>query len=265
MRPIKTFLFLSLFSLFLSTVAFGQYNTTTKPENELIASWLVSVEGESRQRILKITDAVKKTDGTFLLDAAYGYADGGQTPIHAEATQSDQQHKLSLTTQANTKIVTNETPNGTFTGTFTLKNGVAKGVTITRLTGGELQTVIAAAKNARALAVMVPPKADVPESCAAFFGGWVGTWRGVLGTNYLWIAEIDSDCSAKVSLRETESSEIPRDFKKARNKISQGKLTLEGCGNGTCIFERDGDHINGRFIDSFIGKTNNYGVFKKVQ
>jgi hypothetical protein len=234
----------------------------------MISSWKVAVAGETRPRILKITGVGKNSEGTFLLEAAYGYADERQTSIHAEAVQTNQEFKLVLTTQANTKIVAIQMPNGEFEGTFTLKNGVTKGVTITKLSDIELQLAIDAAKRARTSVLMVPPKADVPESCAAFYGVWEGKWNtgsggGGYSTFRIWVPEVETDCTAKFSYKNTNSGDIPTGFGNAQ--IKQGVLSARcGADSEGCSFERHGDQLWGRYFD-VNPKNNNTGVFARIR
>ncbi len=57
--------------------------------------------------------------------------------------------------------------------------------------------------------IVIKPSAAVPESCAAFSGQWVGRWsQDNIGQNGLWIAEIDADCTAKLSY---DRSDAPPD------------------------------------------------------
>src|SRR5450756_1837364 len=165
-----------LFAMLLSSSGvFGQEKALAELQAELVSPWLVTVEGENRTRILRITGLTQKADGVFHVEAVYGFSDEKQTPITAEMSHG----KLVLTTQANTKIAVTQKSSETFVGTFALKNGTTKGVTIARVSGNELSVKVASEQIARAEAIIIKPAADVPTACAALIGVWTGTWPTV--------------------------------------------------------------------------------------
>jgi hypothetical protein len=243
------FLFATLFS---SSGVFGQEKTLTELQAELVSPWLVTVEGENRTRILRIAGLTQKADGVFLVEAVYGFTDEKQTPIRAEMSQG----KLVLTTQANTKIVVTQKPGGMFAGTFALKNGTTKGVTIARVSENELPTKVASEQIVRAKAIIIKPAADVPTACAAFIGVWAGTWPTV-GQVWLWVAEVDAKCVAKYSYGIT--TKVPTTFKTA--EIKNGALQFDRPG-GTVSFELRGGELLGRYVGS-LGDNN--ATFKKIE
>lgn len=104
--------------------------TLTQLQTEMISPWLVTVEGEDRTRILRITGAEKTNAETLQLEAVYGWTDARQTQVKGEVSQTAQERKLLITTQADSKIVATQTSSGLFTGTFTTRNGWAKAVRI---------------------------------------------------------------------------------------------------------------------------------------
>lgn len=253
MTTIKNVFFGFLFAMLLSSSGvFGQEKTLAELQADLVSPWLVTVEGENRTRILRIAGLTQKADGVFLIEAVYGFTDEKQTPIKAEMSQG----KLVLTTQANTKIVVTQQPDGTFAGTFALKNGTTKGVTIARVSENELPTKIASEQIARAKAIIVKPAVDVPAACAAFIGVWAGTWADI-GLVRLWVTEVDAKCVAKYSYG--ISAKIPTAFKTA--EIKNGVLQFDRPG-GTSSFELRGGALLGRYTGSL---GDNSATLKKTE
>lgn len=243
-------------------IPFAQEQTMARLQTELVSSWLVTVEGEDRTRTLRITGATQNSDGKLLLDAVYGRTDGNQTLISASVVQSGRETKLLFSTQAGSQVVAILISSGLFEGTFTDKKGAVKAVKVQKLSEEELQSKIAAAKAARAARVVVEPAADVPESCAAFSGKWVGRWtQGNVGQNWLWIAEIDANCIAKVSIKENDNP--PKNFSAV--KIRDGELSFlcNSSTGGTCVFKRSGNDLWASYSNPSGGK--NSAVFEKVR
>ena len=102
-------------------------------QSSLIASWIVTVSDEPRQRNLIIRDLVTGSNGTFLLDATYGWLDAKLTQVRGEIIQLNQERRLELVTPADSKIVARQLTDGSFTGTLTSRNGIAKTVKLERL------------------------------------------------------------------------------------------------------------------------------------
>lgn len=179
---------------FLAAAAHGQSGTGGKLESEMISSWLVTVVGENRTRTLKIKGLTQRSDGLFDLNAAYGWTDEGQGLIKAELSASPQETKLIFTTQADSKIVATQEAAGRFSGTFTLKNGTSKGITIVRVSDEAVAAMAEAGKSERrAAAAMKKPAADVPAACGALAGKWQGEWPSGQKT-WLSVVEVDARC-----------------------------------------------------------------------
>jgi len=242
-------------ALVLPSVSFGQTTTNTKTGDDLIGSWLVSVEGEARNRTLRITGVTPTSEGSLTLEAVYGWTDGNQTAVSAEVTQAVQERKLFVTTQPGTKIVTRQGVDGKFSGTFTLKNGVTKGVTISKASEEELQSKIAE----RIATLIKKPAADVPSECAAFSGRWTGKWGD--GKQYwLWIIEVSRDCVATfANLQHSRPPVTP-----VTGKIRGGVLSYicNSSTGGSCEFRHSGGEISARYFDSSGG--NDSSTFKKI-
>ncbi|WP_291988492.1 hypothetical protein [Candidatus Accumulibacter sp. ACC007] len=243
-------------------ISFTQEQTIARLQTELVSSWLVTVEGEDRTRTLRITGVTQDPEGKLLLDAAVGWTDGNQVSVPASAIQSGQETKLLFVTQAGAQVAAVLMPSGIFEGTFTNKKGVVKAVRGEKLSETDLQLKIAAAKASRAEKIVLKPSADVPESCAAFSGQWVGRWsQGNVGQNWLWIAEIDVNCTAKVSIERSDSP--PKRFSTVEIKGDELSFLCNSSTGGTCVFKRNGNDLWASYSNPSGGK--NSAVFEKVR
>lgn len=227
--------------------------TIAQLRTDLVSTWIVKVDGESRTRTLRIKGIEQKTADAFLLDAEYGWSDGRQTSVNAEVNQNSQDIKLTLLTQSDSKIVATKNANGVFTGTFTLKNGTTKGISLQKVSDEELRSQVNTALNA--MPAIEKPTADVPASCALFLGGWSGPWPDI-GRVWLWVVSVDAKCVAKYAY--STSSGVPKEFKTA--EIKEGILILPRP-KGTSYFELRGDELAGRYSGS---DGNNSGNMQKV-
>lgn len=106
--------------------AFAQAPSTEKLEQELVASWLVIVDGDVRSRTLAIREIAQRTDGSFFLDATYGWTLGGQDPVRAEFVRTSEQKILIIRTPAQSIIVAKQSDPETFAGSFTYPGGTTK-------------------------------------------------------------------------------------------------------------------------------------------
>jgi hypothetical protein len=211
-------------------------------QTDFVATWLVKVDGENRTRTLRINGIEQKAVDTFLLDAVYGISDERQSTVKAEVSQIGQERKLTLITQAASKIVVTQMPTGAFSGAFTLKNGTTKGISLEKISEDALKSTVASALNAAP--TIEKPAADVPASCASFLGGWSGVWPNI-GQTWLWVVSVDAKCGAKYFFG--TSSSTPNSYKSA--DIRDGVLTLPRP-SGATYFQIRGDELSGRHSGS---------------
>jgi len=237
--------------------AANSQSTLPQLQADLVSSWLVKVDGEDRTRTLRINGVEQKAADTFDLDAVYGMTDERQTKVKAEVTQLGLDRKLTLTTQADSKIVTSQVPTGAFSGTIAYKNGATQGISIEKISEDDLKATVAAALSA--VPTVEKPAVDVPASCAAFSGIWTGKWGNTKTS--LWVYAIDANCVAKVAYG-TSARRL------ASAKIENGVLSFSAplCArNGTCSFERHDDELYAAYsniVDAWgIGRYTT--VFKK--
>lgn len=108
---------------------------------DLVALWLVTVEGDARAGILRVQGAEERPDGSVALKGRYGFADGNLGAVSAEITQAPEGRKLSLTTNADSVIVAVQAADGAFSGTITYKSGVVKPVQLAKTSAAELATL----------------------------------------------------------------------------------------------------------------------------
>lgn len=114
----------------------------------LTAPWVVTVEGETRQRSLRIKEVAQVSAVHFLLTASYGWLDGNMSPIHAEIFLQGDERKLNAVTAAGSTIAASLDAQGGFAGTFTPKSGAAKPVKLVRVEEAEFATLIRDARLA---------------------------------------------------------------------------------------------------------------------
>ena len=106
------------------------------------------------------------------------------------------------------------------------------------------------------------PGPDIPQACAAYYGGWAGKWSIDQGPIRLWVHSIKPDCSAKTSYMVRESLEMPPEFR--TREISKDGTFSFACGDsGTCIFQAKGDELWGSYKNPF-GGTNTI-VLRKIK
>lgn len=118
--------------------AAAQSTATTSEQTTLLGYWLVTVEGEAATRTLIVTGEAPTSDGALLV-AKYGMSNERQGPIEAKLLRVGDQRQMVLVTQAGTKITALEQSNKDFQGTFALKNGTVKTVTIVRSSESDLR------------------------------------------------------------------------------------------------------------------------------
>ncbi|MFZ2652567.1 MAG: hypothetical protein WA210_20895 [Burkholderiaceae bacterium] len=241
-----------LLAVFFAALPIGSSAQTaarTQAQNSLVGSWLVTVQGEAATRTLIVTEEAPTSDGT-LLAAKYGMSNQGQGPIEAKMLRVGDQRQLVLVTQAGTRISATENPEGNFQGTFTLKSGGVKDLTIVRISEEARLQLLQAGTS---LSIRKPGP-DVPVACAAFIGSWTGDWG--FGKRWFWVTEIDAKCIAKYSY----GPQKPNGFRSM--EIKDGKISFT-CGNsgGTCSFTSHGDELWASY-----GGTDgsNNTVFQKV-
>lgn len=223
-----------LFAVLAATtmVSISQTTSPALTGNSLLTSWLVAVGTDSRARVLVVSGAAPKADGGLQLTAAYGWSDAGSTlsPVRGEVNLVSGRRELTFVTQSETKVVVTERDDGSFQGSYVLKNGFANVVTISRMPDGT-----------RSASIIQKPGPDVPASCAAFSGGWSGNWP-FQGLVYLWVASIDSNCAAKVVYtRGPNPPKSASDLKAAT--IKENVLTWKRPDGGITTFHMSGNYL----------------------
>lgn len=232
--------------LLCATGAFSQgMPSAAQLQSDLVASWMVTVHGETRTRMLQVTSVTSTSSGSEV-QAIYGWSDGKLTPVKAEVMMAADKLTLVITTPPGSKIVAALDEEGDFTGTFTPPSGQAKKVSLSRIS----------AQNVAELRTpkVIPAGADVPPACAAFLGGWTGRWSGY-EQRYLWITEVDANCVAKYSY-----GAQPGKGNKTVD-LKSGTLTFTcGSSSGSCQFSPHGDELWGSYSGS---DGTNQTVFRK--
>lgn len=202
-------------------------------EGRLIASWLITVESESRERVLKIEKLAPLPSGAFQLDTLFGYVDEKPVPLKADLEKKDGVFTLTFTNRFGSKANAILDDTGVFRGTFTDARANVKKMTLVKTSEAILATKATP---------MTQPGADVPPACAAFFGGWVGDWPNV-GRAYLWVRAISADCSAQV----TYGRSATPTGSTVSATIKGTSLVLPRPDGGTTTFEMTGTGLLGRY------------------
>lgn len=245
-----------LFAVFLA--AMEPAASQTQVNNLAATSWIATVEGEAKTRTIAITTVSPKADGVLELQANYSFTGGNVYPVQAQLSQSVSPRQLTLITPADTKIVATERADGSFQGTFTLKDGRVKGIIITRLSG-DIQ--LAAAKPATGTLA-----GDVPAECAAYVGAWVGRWnQGGFGDMYLRITDVRSVGGEGCMARYSYSSSATTVPGKKTLEIKDGAIAFvcNSSTGGTCVFTRKSDALWASYSNTMGGQ--NSGTFKRTE
>ena len=214
--------------------------------NQLVGAWDVNVmmPGEPSRR-MKVSAVNKKSEAQFVLDATFGFTGYEFRVSSAELTQDSQGRKLVVVARSGAKVTAMQTENGVFEGTWTPNNSNPPiPVVLKKMTEADLVAVPEVKP--------VPP--GTPASCAAFVGGWDGTWP-ISGPVWLWVVEIDANCNAKYSYGRNKN---PKTF--FTGLIKDGVLTVQ-VSIGMNYFSFD----KGVLYDKFVGSNGeSFLAFKKM-
>ncbi len=223
---------------FVTNVSIAQDKSAEQTQASLIGSWLAIVEDSPDERTLKVLKVSRTSETTYSMEAEYGWT-GKELPVSsAEVVQSGKESALAFTARSGAKIVATQQPDGSFVGTFSYRSEPVKGIRLSRSTGNEIRSYPAVEKAAR----------DVPLGCAAFLGGWTGTWN-VSGRVWLWVTSVDANCNAKYAYA---SNAYPRAFKTA--EIKGGVLEVP-VSRGVNYFRFNGDKLYDRYIGGGVDDT----------
>lgn len=112
--------------------------TLTQLQEELIAPWLVTVQGGDRSLLLRINEISRSTDGSLLVNANFGWIDGPQTIVRVELIQSPKDLLLVIRTNRGSLYSVRRTPNGDFVGTYKPERGEEKGAKLEKLSDSQI-------------------------------------------------------------------------------------------------------------------------------
>lgn len=115
-----------------ATIAHAQRSLAQFRE-QLVAPWLVTVQGEERYRLLRITEISQDTEGSFLVNANFGWIDGDQTIVRIELIESKQDLRLVIRTNLGTIYSLRQTGSGEFVGTWKPLRGSDKEAKLQKL------------------------------------------------------------------------------------------------------------------------------------
>lgn len=206
---------------------------------DVVASWLVEIVGESRPRTLIVRGAENRNEGTWDLDASYGFTDGNKSAVKATLHVRPDGYRLEFVTGSASQVIVEGGRDGVFSGTFTTNRGRQSAVRLVRTAEDRIGQLASDLKASKA-ALATPPGPDVPEWCARYFGGWEGSWSGDPVPVKLWVLAIKADCTAQVRYRSTTTKEIPEPSDLATVTIGKSGFDRPCGGDGTCRFVLDG-------------------------
>lgn len=247
----------ALLFVLLATISEAADTNIEKIQKDIVGSWIVDVDGETRSRTLNIKGTEPGQDGVWILDSTYGWTDGAQTAVSAKLVVKPGGYSLLLTTQANSRISAEYSSTGFFGGTFSWSSGKVKAVKLERLSAEAISKRAANLMTSRMRTAIKQPAADVPASCAGFVGSWTGNWP-YYGQTWLWVVEVNANCVAKYAHRST--SAFPVAFLTA--EIKGGVLVAPDRQGNIDSFELHTDELWARHAES--GRDNNT-VFRKFQ
>ncbi len=108
-------------------------------QQELTGPWLAAVEGETRTSLLTIREIAQESEGSYLMNATYGWTDAVQPIVRIEVIQSTQELRLIVRTSAGALISVRRTPQGDFEGTLKSGRSAEKPVRLVKLSDNQLQ------------------------------------------------------------------------------------------------------------------------------
>lgn len=121
-----------------ATVAQAQ-RTLSQLREALIAPWSMSVQGETRNRLLRISEISQDTEGSFLVSANFGWIDGTPSIARIELIQTGQDLGMVVRTGGDALISVRQSPDGSFSGTFRNNRGVVSAARLEKLSEDQLQ------------------------------------------------------------------------------------------------------------------------------
>jgi len=102
---------------------------------ELIAPWLLTLQGDPRTRLLRISEIAEESEGAYLFNATYGWTDGGSHgPARVELIRSKQELLLIVRTPPGGLLSVRKSASGEFVGTYKPARGAEKQAKLERLT-----------------------------------------------------------------------------------------------------------------------------------
>ena len=257
-----------LFAVIWTSISIAQDTQTGKSPNDLIGSWIVKVEGADKNRSMVVTNISKSPEGSFVLEAKFGWPGSENPVVSAEVQQTEKGFTLSLASKSGAKVFAEQARDGSFVGNFVNASGSAVPARITK-TAENSASLKPIAIEAPITAMVEPPspissiqakRAGIPKECAVFGGRWSGVWqRGGVGRINISVTSIDKDCNASINYG---------GFLRAQTRIVDGTLQEFICNESTggyCTFKisNDGTTLDASYWNPSGGK--NYATFSRLE
>lgn len=203
-----------------------------KFDEHLVGTWDAIIENVSEVVHLKIANVTPKSNGEFTVEASYGWPSRERPVKSIDLSQSGKEIRLSFESRSGGKANTTLGADGTFVGTWDFRSSPTRAIKIVKLKSNEI----------RSTPLVERASPDVPKECAAFLGGWTGTWNRS-GQAWLWVTNVDAKCNAQYAY---VSFPYPRIF--ATTQIRDGVLEAPvSVGKNSFRF------VDGKLVDQFSG------------
>ena len=119
--------------------------TASAVAQDIVSLYLVTVQGEARQRKLQILTVRDKSLDAFQAEGRYGWADAALVRVQVEVTRTPAALSLRFTTPTTALVVADRQPDGSFAGTISLKNGTIKPVVLRKISEADVAVTGSAA------------------------------------------------------------------------------------------------------------------------
>jgi hypothetical protein len=173
---------------------------------EIVSQYLVTVQGEARQRRLQIMSVGEKSPDAFQAEGRYGWADAGLAKTQIEITRTPTTLSLRFTTPTSALVVAERQPDGSFAGTISLPNGYNKPVTLKKITEAD----IAEASSAAAEKASQANSKLAATAAAASTVGAAPSGMAVSGDRIRFIHMGGNDCPPCVAWRGLEFPKLEK-------------------------------------------------------
>lgn len=156
-----------VFAVILTSISSAQNNQTSKSPNDLIGSWIVKVDGTDKNRSMLVTNISKSPEGSFVLEAKFGWPGSENPVVSAEVQQTEKGFTLSLASKSGAKVFAEQARDGSFVGNFVNASGSAVPARITKTAENSASLKPIAIEVTQVEKKDANPSEHLPTPCAA--------------------------------------------------------------------------------------------------